>query len=150
MRTYLISRPRLLAERTVSLCLIVAIFLLATPYAQGQQNQDNKNKQPQTTTPKKTDTPTKRRTRRKVSLLESYKLSVELGVRTFDLSGGRPGKFEQYRDFTNGLTVRNLFLDFETPESPYVLKFKGLEMGERDQRFSAEAWKIGKFRTKVL
>lgn len=157
MRPYQPDRQSSLAERAVGLCLIISMALFSVPGALAQQKQDDKDKQQTTQKPdtkqqtaKKTDTPSRRRPRRKVGLLESYKLTIDVGIRTFDLSGEHPGKFEEYRDFTKGVTIRNLFLNFETPNSPYILNFKGLEMGERDQRFSAEAWKIGKFRTKVL
>src|SRR5262249_26227794 len=49
-----------------------------------------------------------------------------------------------------GFFVRNIFLNFDYANSPFTLNFKAREIRELDQSYSAEAGRVGKFRTQFL
>ncbi|MGH9928849.1 MAG: MtrB/PioB family outer membrane beta-barrel protein, partial [Pyrinomonadaceae bacterium] len=76
--------------------------------------------------------------------------TVEIGAQTRDTQGGHPAKFQEVRDVPKGFFVQKLRLDFNSADSPYFLALRGLELRERDQRFTADAGKFGKYRTQFV
>jgi hypothetical protein len=105
--------------------------LLFTPYVWGQAPEKDK-KQPQTKTPSK------------------IHATVEIGGQIRDTQGGHPAKFQEVRDVPKGLFVQKLRLDFTSADSPYFFALRGLELRERDQRFTADAGRFGKYRTQFV
>jgi hypothetical protein len=75
---------------------------------------------------------------------------VEIGAQLRHVQGGHTAKFEEVRDVPKGLFVQKLSLDIDSEESPYFIRLRGFELRERDQRFSAEIAKVGKFRFNFL
>ena len=76
--------------------------------------------------------------------------TVEFGGQVREIQGGHNAKFEEVRDVPKGIFIKNLRLDFNSAGSPYILAVKGHELRERDQRVSADWWRIGKFRTQFV
>jgi putative beta-barrel porin MtrB/PioB len=76
--------------------------------------------------------------------------SVELGAQIREIQGGHTAKFQETRDVPKGFFIQKLKLDFRPDDSPYFLALKGLEILERDQRFSVEAGRFGKYRTEFV
>lgn len=145
MKPDLPNRLRSLVKLAIILLMIIASALFTVPNARSQQKQDAKSKQET----KKTTTPPKRR-KRTVGLWESLKGTFDIGGRVRSLSGDRTTKFEENREVPKSFFVRNFKFQFESPDTPFFLNFKGQEMGERDERFGAEVGRVGKFRTRVL
>src|SRR5215207_9013346 len=79
-----------------------------------------------------------------------FRGKVEIGAQFRDIQGGHTAKFEEVRDVPKGLFVQKLSLDIDSDESPYFIRLRGFELRERDQRFSAEIAKVGKFRFNFL
>jgi MtrB/PioB family decaheme-associated outer membrane protein len=71
----------------------------------------------------------------------------EAGGETTSGTGDRPGRFEEFRHIPRGLYVRAFRLDFQSENSPHQAFFNGLEIGQRDQRFLAGVWGVGRYRT---
>jgi MtrB/PioB family decaheme-associated outer membrane protein len=70
---------------------------------------------------------------------------VETGVR---LLPGRPsdadaGKFEEYRDFTQGPFLQGLQLRIFRPDESYSTSFSGAKWGQQDQEFSLSSGRLG-------
>ncbi|MEK6281784.1 MAG: MtrB/PioB family outer membrane beta-barrel protein [Acidobacteriota bacterium] len=76
--------------------------------------------------------------------------SVELGAQIREIQGGHTAKFQETRDVPKGFFIQKLRLDFRPDDSPYFLALKGLEILERDQRFSVEGGRFGKYRTEFV
>ncbi|MBA2493568.1 MAG: MtrB/PioB family outer membrane beta-barrel protein [Acidobacteria bacterium] len=130
---------------------IIAATLFAPQYIRSQQ--DQKAKQEETKKPpqkKKTEVSRRPAPKRKKGLFESRKVTVVVGANIRAIDGDRPGKFQETRDFPKGPTIRAIHLNFNSPDTPYILDFKGLELGERDRRVTAEAESVGKFKTRFL
>ncbi|MGH9967244.1 MAG: MtrB/PioB family outer membrane beta-barrel protein [Pyrinomonadaceae bacterium] len=115
-------KPVLRASFATVACAMWA--LLFTPYACGQDK-------PQTETTKVEGT-------------------VEIGGQIRDVQGGHTAKFEEVRDVAKGLVIPKLRLSFDFGDSPYFLTVKGLEIRERDQRFTVDAGRFGKYRTRFM
>src|SRR5262245_37072833 len=77
-------------------------------------------------------------------------LTIELGGQIREVQGGHNAKFQELRDVVKGFTIPRLTLSLNSANSPYSLKFKGTEIRERDQRFTVDWEKIGKFRTQFM
>src|SRR5215213_2157471 len=135
------SQLRLLIKEVFWQGIVLISFISAVHNIQAQD--------PPTPQPKKTPD-TRRQPANKQGLFESPEVTVVVGANIRDLNGDRPGKFQETRDFPIGLTVRALHFRFNSPDTPYILDFKGLELGERDRRVSAEISKVGTFRSKLL
>jgi len=114
-------------------------MVLAAASARSQSNPDPQNKPD-----------TKKKTAKKVSLSDSLKGTLEVGGDFRDVDGDRPGKFEENREVPKAFFIRKFNLTWANADSPYSLKLKGQELGERDERYSAEARKVGTFRTRLL
>src|SRR5712692_5246612 len=71
------------------------------------------------------------------------------GVSGYDLDGKLPGKFQQYREVPRGFYLGALDLDYLNKDSPWLISLDATEVRERDQRIVAEAWRVGKFRTRI-
>ncbi|MBA2733432.1 MAG: MtrB/PioB family outer membrane beta-barrel protein [Acidobacteria bacterium] len=67
-----------------------------------------------------------------------------------EIQGGHSTKFEEARDVPKGLFVQKLKLDFNSADSPYFFALRGFDIRERDQRFTLDAGRVGKFRTKFV
>ncbi|HEV8587540.1 MAG TPA: MtrB/PioB family outer membrane beta-barrel protein [Pyrinomonadaceae bacterium] len=80
----------------------------------------------------------------------NFQGTVEFGAQAQDIQGGHTAKFEEVRDVPKGIFVQKLKLDFTRADSPYFLRFKGLEIRERDQRFTVDAGRFGKYRTEFM
>lgn len=76
--------------------------------------------------------------------------TVEVAGRVADVKGDHAAKFKEVRDVSKGLLVPKFKLDVTSPDSPYFLTIKGLEIRERDQRFTVKAGKFGKHRTQFM
>ncbi|HKC63557.1 MAG TPA: MtrB/PioB family outer membrane beta-barrel protein [Pyrinomonadaceae bacterium] len=146
MKPDLPKRLRSLVKLAIILSAIIGSTPLAMPSAQTQQKQDAKAKQQET---KKPTTPPRRRGKRKVGLWESLKGTFDTGASFRSVRGDKPGKFEENREVPKTFFLRNFKFQFESPDTPYFLNFKGLEVGERDESFGAEVRRVGKFRTQV-
>ena len=74
--------------------------------------------------------------------------SAEAGVRGF-IDKPPPeqlGKFEEYRDFNNGLFLPDLRLRLFTPDEKYSFDFAGREWGLTDQEYYVGGERLGLFR----
>lgn len=76
--------------------------------------------------------------------------SVEIGAQIRDTQGGHAAKFEEVRDVPKGFFVTKLKVNLESSDSPYFFRFRGLEIRERDQRFTMNAGKVGRFRSHFM
>lgn len=125
-------KPILRVEFVLIFCVISA--LLFTPHARGQATEKDKKQTP----PDKTQTPSE------------FQTTVEIGAQVRHTQGGHSAKFEEVRDVPKGLFIQNLKLDFRSADSPYIFSLRGLEIRERDQRFTLDLWRVGKFRTEIM
>src|SRR5262245_34241032 len=148
MRLDRLSRRRPLTNAALSSFAIVAVVLW-TALDAWCQKQDEKDKQEATTKQRDTIEP-ETREEPVVKQEAGLKGTVEMGAQTLNVEGDRQGKFQEFRDFPNGLFVRNVHFNFSSVDSPFFLDFKGLEIREQDQRFSAEAGAVGKYRAQFL
>jgi len=122
-------KPILRAEFVFIACVISA--LLFTPHARGQ-------------TPEKDKTKPETQTRHKVHV------TIEIGGPVREIQGGHTAKFQETRDVPKGFSIQKLTADLNSADSPYVLRLRGFEIRERDQRFSGDWWRIGKYRTQFV
>ena len=76
--------------------------------------------------------------------------TVEIGVQLREIQGDHNAKFQEVRDVPKGFFVQKLKLDVDSVDSPYFLRFRGLEIRENDQRFTVDAGRIGKFRAQFV
>jgi len=76
--------------------------------------------------------------------------TVEIGAQLRDSQGAYTSKFEEVRDVPKGLFIQNLKLDLDSVDSPYFIRFRGLELRERDQRITLEAGRFGKYRSQFV
>lgn len=120
------------------LAVIVGVTITARN-SWAQQKPDSKSKS--TTTRKKTA---------KRGLAESLTGTLEIGGNVRDVDGDRPGKFEENREVPKVFFIRRFTFQWASPDSPYFLKLRGQELGELDEHYSAQAWKVGKFRTQLI
>src|SRR5207249_1505970 len=105
--------------------------LLFTPYVWGQ-------------TPKKDKTKPKTQTPHKVHA------TIEIGGPVREIQGGHAAKFQEVRDVPKGFSIQKLKLDFNSADSPYFLALRGFEIRERDQRFTVDAGRFGKYRAQFI
>jgi MtrB/PioB family decaheme-associated outer membrane protein len=138
------NRLRSPVKFAVSLLAIIIMALSAVPNAWSQDSQNKKDKQ-QT---KKPAPEKKLAVKRKP--FGDFRGSIDFAAQTIHTAGDRTGKFEEFREYRQGFSFRNLRMKSESANSPYVVNFKALEVSERDQRYSAEIEKVGKFRTRFL
>jgi hypothetical protein len=110
-------------------CMISALLL--TPYVWGQAPDKDKKK------PKK-ETP------------GTVKVTVEIGGQIREIRGRHTAKFQEVRDVPEGFFVQKLKLHFDSPDSPYFLELSGREIRQRDQRFTLNVGRIGKFRSQFV
>jgi len=146
MRRELSERLRPLVEGAVTSLAIIAVALSAAPNAWGRQKQDGESGQET----KKTETRPARRPKRPVGLFDNVKVIFDVGGQFRSVKGDRPGKFEEYREVPKVFSLRNFSLRFESPDTPFFMNFKALEIGERDMTGGAELGRVGKFRTRIL
>ena len=139
------KRPRSLVKCAFISIALMAVILCTLADARSQQTQAPKSKQET----KKPTASTKRRAKKNVRLFESLKTTIDIGGRFRSVKGDRPGKFEETREVPKVFSLRNLILKFESPDTPFFLNFKALELGERDMNASVELGRIGKFKTQV-
>ena len=123
-------KPILRVEFVFIACVISV--LLFTPHVRGQAP-DNKGE-----TKKKTETPSK------------VTVTIEIGGQIRESRGIHAAKFQEVRDVPEGFFVQKLKLDFDSPDSPYFLKFRGREIRQSDQRFTLDAGRFGKYRTQFV
>ncbi|HYR77973.1 MAG TPA: MtrB/PioB family outer membrane beta-barrel protein [Pyrinomonadaceae bacterium] len=116
------------AEFVFIACVISA--LLSTPHAWGQTPEKDKTK-PKTETPK-------------------VYATIEVGAQVRDVHGDHPAKFQEVRDVPKGFFIQKLRLDYNSADSPYFLSARGLEILQRDQRFTVDAGRFGKYRTQFM
>ena len=75
--------------------------------------------------------------------LEGY---AEAGVRFFlDPSHKEMAKFEEYRDFNQGLFLQGLWLRFFTPDEKYSGEFGGRQWGLEDQEYRLSFERLGRW-----
>lgn len=109
-------------------CVISA--LLFTSHARGQAPEKDKTK-PKKETPK-------------------VYATIEIGGQLRDVKGDHPAKFQEVRDVPEGFFIQKLRLDYNSADSPYFLSARGLEILQRDQRFTVDAGRFGKYRTQFV
>ncbi|HMH52115.1 MAG TPA: MtrB/PioB family outer membrane beta-barrel protein, partial [Candidatus Acidoferrum sp.] len=70
---------------------------------------------------------------------------VEAGLRLLPdrPSGADRGKFEEYRDFTQGPFLQGLQLRIFRPDESYSASFAGAKWGQQDQEFALRAERLG-------
>jgi len=126
-----IQPKRLKVILRVEFAFIACVFsaLLCTPHVWGQTPDQDKTK-PQTP--------------------RDVHGTFELGGQVRETQGGHTAKFEEMRDVPKGFFIQKLRLDFNSADSPYSLAARGYEIRERDQRFSLDFERIGKFRTQFV
>ncbi|MBA2703907.1 MAG: MtrB/PioB family outer membrane beta-barrel protein [Blastocatellia bacterium] len=122
-------KPILRVEFSFIACVISV--LLFTPHVWGQTPEKDKT-EPQTDTPPK------------------FHATIEIGGQVRDGQGGHTAKFQEVRDVPKGFVIPLLKLDYNTADSPYFLAFRGTEIRERDQRFTADGGRFGKYRTQFM
>src|SRR5262249_54490142 len=151
MRPDLFNRLRLLVKASVSSLAIIAVALFAAPdvlsQQQPQQTPDEKNKPQDTKKPEPQPQP---EANKLPGFFDHFKTTVDIGGHIRQVQGDRPGKFQETRDYPKGFFMRNLSLNFESADSPFILSLKAIDIRERDQSYTAEAGKVGKFRTRFL
>ena len=125
----------------IVIATVVGVVLVTAQNTFGQQQFDSTNGQ----TPAKTDAQTKPPVRQK-GFFDNIRGTIEFGGHFRDLSGAKPGKFEEYKDYRNAPILRNLFLKFESANSPMLFDARVQEAGERDAHYGAEFGRIGKYR----
>ena len=125
-------KPILCGEFVFIACVISV--LLCTPYAWGQAPEKDKTPTP----PDQTQTPSK------------FQTTIEIGGQIRHTQGGHSSKFEEVRDVPKGFFIQKLKLDFNSADSPYLLSLRGFEIRERDQRFTVEGGRVGKYRTRFV
>src|SRR5215813_690787 len=81
---------------------------------------------------------------------QSWRIFAFAGVNGYDLDGQLPGKFQEHSDVPRGFFLRTLDLTFLNKDSPYMGSLVASEIRERDQRITADIWKVGAFRTQVF
>lgn len=122
-------KPILRVAFVFIVCVTSAFFFM--PPVSGQAPEKDKTKP-------KTETPSK------------VKATIEVGGQVRDVSGDHPAKFQETRDVPKGFFIQKLKVDFSSADSPYFLRMKGLEILQRDQRFTVEAGRFGKYRTQFI
>lgn len=110
-------------------CVISA--LLFTPHARGQAPEKDNAKPKTETSPK-------------------VYATIEVGGQVREIQGDHPAKFQEVRDVPKGFFIQKLKLDYNSADSPYFLSLKGLEILQRDQRFTVDAGRFGKYRTQFV
>jgi hypothetical protein len=110
-------------------CVISALLL--TSHAWGQAPGKDKPKRKKQTAPKVRET-------------------IEIGGQTRDTQGDHPAKFQEVRDVPKGFFIQKLQMEFTSADSPYFLSLRGFEILQRDQRFSVEGGRVGKYRTQII
>ena len=76
--------------------------------------------------------------------------TLEIGGQVRETQGGHTAKFEEVRDVPKGFFIQKLRLDFNSEDSPYFLAMRGFEIRERDQRFTVDGGRFGKYRTQFV
>lgn len=122
-------KPILHVVFVFSACVISA--LLFTPHAWGQEPEKDETK-PKSQTP------------------ATVHASIEIGGQLRETQGGHSAKFQEVRDVPKDFFIQKLRLDFNSADSPYFLRMRGLEIHERDQRFTVDGGRVGKYRTQFL
>lgn len=122
-------RPVLRVEFTFIACVISA--LLFVPQVWGQ-------------TPDQKPAPTPRPTPQKIET------TVEIGAQSRELQGSHTAKFQETREVPAGFFANKLSLDFNSAESPFMFSARGLEILQLDQRYTADFWRVGKYRTQFV
>src|SRR5882762_1112373 len=122
-------KPILRVEFVFIACFISA--LLFTPHAGGQTPEKDKT-QPKTQTP------------------PHFQATIEIGGPVREIQGGHSAKFEEVRDVPKGFSIQKLRLDFISADSPYSLALRGFEIRERDQRFTVDLRRVGKYQTQFV
>ena len=120
-------KPMLRVEFVFIACLTSA--LLFTPQTMGQA-------------PVKDDA--------KIETTPRIKVTIEVGGQLRETEGSHPAKFQEVRDVPEGFFVHKLKLDYDNHDSPYFLKVRALEINQRDQRFTLDVGRFGKYRTQFV
>src|SRR5215216_1363407 len=126
-REILKSIPRV--QFIVTTCIVLVLVL--TAHAAGQTPQKDETK-PKTETPRK------------------FQWTIEIGGQFRATQGGHAAKFEEVRDVPEGIFIQKLKLDFKSADSPYIFSARGYEIRERDQRVTADFWRVGKSRPQFM
>ena len=156
MKPDLFSRLRSLATSLIISLAIIAVALFAALYVTGQQQTQQTPPQPtpedksKTQEAKKAEGQSQSEAQKLPGFFDHLKTSLDIGGHIRQVQGDRPGKFQETRDFPKGFYMRNLYMNFESADSPFILSLKALEIRERDQSYSAEVGRVGKFRTRFL
>lgn len=80
---------------------------------------------------------------------QTWHILTSFGVSGYDVDGQLPGKFQEYRDIPRGFFLSALDLEYLNKESQWLVSMRALEVRERDQQISFDAWDVGKFRTQI-
>jgi hypothetical protein len=95
-------------------------------------------------------TPEKDETKPKTQTPHEVHTTVEIGGQVREIQGGHTAKFQETRDVPSGFFIQKLRMEFNSPDSPYFLAMKGLEILQQDQRFTLEGGRFGKYRSQFM
>jgi len=130
----------LLQSATMLAAVMVTLALgIQNNFAQQLDSDSSENQGTQQTSSQKKPPPKQR------GFFESLKGTIDFGAHFRDLSGDKPGKFEQFKDFRTGPTMRNVFLKFESPDSKTFFTARVNEPAERDAHYETEFGKVGNY-----
>lgn len=79
----------------------------------------------------------------------AWHLFAETGVSGNDVDGKLSGRFQQNREVPRGFFLRALDLSYVDKDSPFLGSLRASEIRERDQRITADIWRVGTFRTQI-
>jgi len=94
--------------------------------------------------------PDKNKTKPKAQTPRKVHATIEIGGPVREIQGDHNAKFQETRDVPKGFSIQKLRLDFNSADSPYFLRMRGYEIRERDQRFTVDAGRFGKYRTQFM
>ena len=127
-----IQTNRLKSILRVAFAFIAGVIFTSLPLSVWGQTTDKDKSKQSAQTPKK------------------IHVEIEFGAQGWAEQGSHPAKFEEVRDVPKGLFVQKLRLNFISADSPYFFAVTGDEIRERDQRFTVDAGRFGKYRTEFM
>src|SRR6266568_1408143 len=136
VRPVRMDRLRLLVNYEVLSFALIATSLWAATNVRGQQAIDGDGKPEETTA---SEAQKKPEPKKKPSMFDHFKLTFDIAALSRQIEGDRPGKFQEYRDYPQGFSMRNFRLNFESAASPWLLNFRAQEIRERDRATAANS-----------
>ena len=125
-----LKRFNLILHVEVAFAVCAISLLLSAPSVRAQTTDKDQTK--------KKETPSK------------LHFTIEFGAQLTDTEGSHAAKFEETRDVPKGLHVQNFRLDYNPADSPDSLTVRGYEVRERDQRFTFDWLRVGKYHSEFV